>query len=253
MAKYLVAAPPAAFSPRYPTAKNFARFADMMNLSAIVGHLPPTGWARAPETAPRSRPKTETMGLDLDGIDAGMTFLPADTLVMSCGTVTMDLARGMVLLLWNKKLQIYQLPKGRRNIDESMLAAAIRETYEETGVSVTPLWLDIATRATPVADGPTPGKNPQITNGHHSNEFLGACLYQDPQSTTSAVKAVFFFAATADSTAAPAAGTQEEWEKFDTCWVPVAEIPGKLFFKAEVSMVFKALEDVKKTGYSIGA
>jgi len=193
------------------------------------------------------------MGLDLNGIDAGMTFLPADTLVMSCGTVTIDLARGMVLLIWNKKLQIYQLPKGRRNIDESMLAAAIRETYEETGVRVTPLWLDIATRATPVADGNSPGKNHQITNGHPSNEFLGACLYQDPQSTTSAVKAVFFFAATADSTVAPMTGTQEEWEKLDTCWVPIAEVPEKLFFKAEVSMVLKALEDVKKTGYAIGA
>ncbi|KAK3338628.1 hypothetical protein B0T25DRAFT_594637 [Lasiosphaeria hispida] len=146
---------------------------------------------------------------------------------MSCGTVTLDLARGMVLLIWNKALQIHQLPKGRRNIDEPMLNAAVRETYEETG-------------------------NPQVTEGRPSTEFLGACLYPDPQSDTKALKAVFYFVATADSTTIPASGTQEAHEKLDTTWCPIAEATTKLRFQGEIAAVLKAVEDVKKTGYTIG-
>ncbi|KAK0729834.1 hypothetical protein B0H67DRAFT_596143 [Lasiosphaeris hirsuta] len=196
------------------------------------------------------------MAIDLEGVDTSMEFCRADALVMSCGTVTLDLARGMVLLIWNKTLQIHQLPKGRRNIDEPMLTAAIRETFEETGVRVTPLRLNIATRATPpmdadVSDG-VPRKNPQVTEGRPSTEFLGACLYPDPQSDTKALKAVFYFAATADSTTVPVSGTQEAHEKLDTTWCPIAEATTKLRFQGEIAAVLKAVEDVKKTGYTIG-
>lgn len=214
---------------------------------------------------PRSSQKSEernneirtTMALDqllwLEGIDTSMAFRPADELVMSCGTVTLDLARGKVLLIWNRQHQIHQLPKGRRNIDESMLSAAIRETFEETGIHVTPLQLNIATRATPPADEQTKdGKNPQITEGRPSTEFLGVCIYPDPQSDTPALKAVFYFAATADSTVTPQSGTQEDWEKLDTVWVPISEVAGKLRFNGEIAAVQKAVEDVRKTGYTIG-
>jgi 8-oxo-dGTP pyrophosphatase MutT (NUDIX family) len=189
----------------------------------------------------------------LDGINTSMTFRPADALVMSCGTVTLDLERGQVLLIWNKHLQIHQLPKGRRNIEEPMLSAAIRETFEETGIHVTPLPLKIATRATlPSVEGAGPQTNPQITEGRHSTEFLGCCLYPDPQSDTPALKSVFYFAATADSTVAPEQGTQEAWEKLETRWVPVDEAATYLRFQGEIDAVKKAVGDTEKTGLSIG-
>ncbi|RYO99922.1 hypothetical protein DL764_006663 [Monosporascus ibericus] len=59
-----------------------------------------------------------------------MAFRPADILVTSCGRVTLDLTCGKILLIWNKRLKIYQLPKGRRNIEESPPSAALRETYD---------------------------------------------------------------------------------------------------------------------------
>ncbi|KAL2023540.1 hypothetical protein VTK56DRAFT_2148 [Thermocarpiscus australiensis] len=190
----------------------------------------------------------------LDHIDKSMGFRPASALGMSCGTVTIDPPKAMVLVIWNNRLKLYQLPKGRRNINESMLAAALRETYEETGLRVKPLQLDIATRATPPKTE-QPGKaqrSPDITEGHPSNEFIGACLYPDPQSETEALKIVYFFVATADCTTAPDTGTQEEWEKLDAKWIPLSEVSNTLRFEAEIKTVLKAVEDLKKSGYKIG-
>ncbi|KAK1750271.1 NUDIX hydrolase domain-like protein [Echria macrotheca] len=246
-------------APVYPTPQQHPHF---MNLCEVAKDSSPVGEALARRAQCGSGSEANgwlaTMAVDplvwLERINMSMDFCPADAFVMSCGTVTLDLARSKVLLIWNKRIQIYQLPKGRRNIDESMLNAAIRETYEETGIRVTPLRLDIATRATPPADEQSnDGANPQVTEGRPSTEFVGACFYPDPQSDKPAFKGVFYFAATADSTANPQRGTQEAWENLDTCWVPIAEAAGKLRFQGEIDAVRKTVEDVRKTGYTIDA
>lgn len=209
----------------------------------MVGPQPPPG---ADESELR---------LWLDEVNETMKFHPAHGLSMSCGTVTMDLKRALVLVIWNSRLKLYQLPKGRRNVDESMFAAALRETYEETGLHVTPLKLDVTTRATlPSTEQSGKAKtNPDVTEGHPSNEFVGACLYPDPQSKTAAFKMVFFFVATADSTTTPDSGTQEEWEDLNVKWIPLSEVASTLRFGVEVETVQKAVADLRKSGYAIAA
>lgn len=218
------------------------------------------------------------MALDLEEIDRSMSFHPSEATTISCGTVTVDPAQQKVLLIWNKKLKIYQLPKGRKNIGEDMLSAAMRETYEETGVRAAPLRLKIATRATPPSDrspaaadyvtrtgaglesqqangsgcgasGPSGACSCEITEGRLSTEFLGCCRYPDPQSSIPAMKVVFFFAATADSTVPAGPGAPEEWEKLVTIWTSTAEAAAMLRFKAEAEIVKKALEDARRSGY----
>lgn len=76
----------------------------------------------------------------------------ADEMMVSCGTVTVDEAdspQPKVMLVFNKNIGIYQLPKGRKNFEEGHLEAALRETAEETGVAVAPLRLRFGSRSTP--------------------------------------------------------------------------------------------------------
>ncbi|KAK9419425.1 putative Nudix hydrolase domain-containing protein [Seiridium unicorne] len=73
------------------------------------------------------------------------------SLMISCGTVTMDRAASpdrKVLLIWNRNTRAWQLPKGRKNVHEDFAAAALRETAEETGIAVQPLYLRFCTRLT---------------------------------------------------------------------------------------------------------
>lgn len=89
-------------------------------------------------------------GLDMDEIDRTMFFTPSDRQTVSCGTVAVDLRRGRILSLYNKKLGIAQLPKGRKRIGEDHIDAALRETLEESGIRVRPLPLKVWTRSSAV-------------------------------------------------------------------------------------------------------
>lgn len=73
----------------------------------------------------------------------------SEAFVISCGTITLDvLERKVLLIRWKNNGEIF-LPKGRKNIGESLEDAAIRETYEETGFQVAIAPLRVPTLATP--------------------------------------------------------------------------------------------------------
>lgn len=76
----------------------------------------------------------------------------SDEIIVSCGTVTINNPDGPypeVLAVYNNRIGIFQLPKGRKNIEEVHLDAAMRETAEETGIAVRPLRLRFGSRSTP--------------------------------------------------------------------------------------------------------
>jgi 8-oxo-dGTP pyrophosphatase MutT (NUDIX family) len=56
-----------------------------------------------------------------------------ESFVISCGTVTLDIDRSKVLVIYLRKTGEYYLPKGRKDVGEQLEATAVRETYEETG------------------------------------------------------------------------------------------------------------------------
>ncbi|KAK4459070.1 NUDIX hydrolase domain-like protein [Cladorrhinum samala] len=189
----------------------------------------------------------------IKGIDENMKFVPADMMIMSCGTVTLDLERGKMLIVYNTKYDIFQIPKGRRNVGESMIDAAFRETYEETGWHARPLRVIMTTRAS-LAKEERGTEKAEVTEGNLGNEPIGACTYVCPQSEVPGVlKTVYYYPATADSTAERDMNTQEEHEKLEPMWIPISEATEKLTFQAERNVVERLLACVQKSGYSLRA
>lgn len=107
----------------------------------------------------------------------------SDEIIVSCGTVTINKAEGSqprVLVVYNNRIGIYQLPKGRKNIGEGHLDAAIRETMEETGIAVRPLRLRFGSRSTPSRSAATGEATTRATEdlstgvtSSLSNEMIG--------------------------------------------------------------------------------
>ncbi|KAH8736157.1 hypothetical protein BGZ61DRAFT_441624 [Ilyonectria robusta] len=72
----------------------------------------------------------------------------ANQFAISCGTVSVDVARAKVLLIRWRKTGEYLLPKGRKDLSEGLEDTATRETFEETGIPVQLLPVNIKTMAT---------------------------------------------------------------------------------------------------------
>jgi 8-oxo-dGTP pyrophosphatase MutT (NUDIX family) len=72
----------------------------------------------------------------------------SESFCISSRTVTVDLAHAKILLILWRKTGEYLLPKGRKNIGETLEQAALRETFEETGYDVKLLPISIKTLAT---------------------------------------------------------------------------------------------------------
>ena len=145
---------------------------------------------------------------------------------ISCGTVTLDPSTRRVLLVLSRPTQEYLLPKGRKNASEIFGSAAVRETYEETGV-----------RCSLVAHG-FPSLAPEADAS--STEPIAV----QQRVSMGKWKLIFWFVATADSNVPPVHGTQEEYELFDTVWVDAAEAAGKLAREDDAEVVRTVVEKV---------
>lgn len=298
--------------------------------------------------------------LDIDYINDAMVFIPSERCTISCGTVCVDPRASKVLIIFNRRLGIWQLPKGRKNIGEDLQSAALRETYEETGVRASLLAMKIHTRATmpngggiydmktaprshnavshqttpstasassastahstsasvaPASIKPavssvltpsftpaSPEKAPVIRSlaesrgcGHGqehknitiaakgaeelaggyttatvtetatstakatvdskvtcdilNNEPVGIVQYPDLQAATpNTMKTVFFFAASADSTAAMGLGAQEDHEDLQAEWMDFRVADQRLRFGPEKEAMWKVRRDMERSG-----
>ncbi|KAI0400930.1 hypothetical protein F4802DRAFT_609783 [Xylaria palmicola] len=184
----------------------------------------------------------------------------SDEIIVSCGTVTINKAEGpgpMVLVVYNSKIGIYQLPKGRKDIGEGYLDAAIRETTEETGIAVRPLRLRFDSRSTPSrlatatgaafcgSEDPSTGITRSL-----SNEMIGEAdvSVADPDPATGAWRNIHWYAAK------PCAGIErdeacmpiaDDREKFSTFWFSEEEALSRLKLDDEKFMVRVAFKHTR--------
>ncbi|KAK5655846.1 hypothetical protein OQA88_5385 [Cercophora sp. LCS_1] len=75
-------------------------------------------------------------------------LLSSSAFYLAAGSLTVDPSRRKVLILHDRRSNIYKLPRGHKDWSESLEAAALRETFEETGHRATLLPVAIASRAT---------------------------------------------------------------------------------------------------------
>ncbi|KAM3416310.1 hypothetical protein BST61_g7916 [Cercospora zeina] len=140
----------------------------------------------------------------------------ASHFVISCGTVTLDLGRAKVLLIRWRKTDEVILPKGRKNINESLQDAALRETWEETGHKAVLL----------------PTSLPTLATGQHE------CMlsYQEPiavsqRTNNDVLKIIFWFSAASDSTRCDHDRPIQEDEDYETIWASLSEYESLLTFE----------------------
>lgn len=191
-------------------------------------------------------------------------YFASEHFMISCGCVGVDLSARKVMIIRDTAADgtiMVQLPKGRKDIGEDLLATALRETYEETGVRFTALPLPVATRATHYALNASACNDtkaapealtemPDVTRDVLNCEPAAVCTY--PCIYTGALKMVFWFAAQGDSTEKPALDTREPWEEnLSAHWVDAAEAAAMMTFEMDSQVINKVLDDVRKAGYEI--
>lgn len=161
---------------------------------------------------------------------------------ISCGTITIDPSAKKVLLIFNRTSKEHLLPKGRKNTSETLESAAVRETFEETGIRC-----ELLPHAFPHLAPLSPEAEKQ------KGEVRRQPLSTEPIAVQQRVsmgawKLIFWFIANADSTIARVEGTQEAYELYDTVWADADAAPGMMSRQGDKEIVTKAIETVIGVG-----
>lgn len=188
--------------------------------------------------------------------------------VISCGTLTLDLRHRKILLLkWLPSNEVL-LPKGRKDIGESLETTALRETYEETGLRVDLLPTNAETLQTrprmeqkcrttseqALAEDTTTtttiAASPQFPNPERDRMLhKEAIAVQHRITSTGVLKIIFWYVAMGDSEAVPDEGTQDEGEDFENLRVKWEDVDAVLTFEDDRRLARYVLDVVGKMGF----
>ena len=149
----------------------------------------------------------------------------SDDFVLSSGTVPLDISNRLVLLLYYRPKGEYMLPKGRKNVGETLEAAAVRETTEESGFECRLFRHGLSTNAQ------------QLTEPKHTEPIA-----VQQRMNKGVRKIIFWYISEVDSHSHQKSDTQEEGEEFDVEWVRMEDAPSKCSFVDDRVIVQKALE-----------
>ena len=146
----------------------------------------------------------------------------------------------LILTILYRKTGECLLPKGRKDINETLERTAMRETFEETGFPVKLLPLPISTLAT----APTHAQLTQMS------DVARPALVTEPIAVTQRVtdgnlKIIFGYAAQVDSTLKQKKETQQEGEDFETVWVPAGKVKEFLSFYDDQQIAAKVVSAIQ--------
>jgi len=156
------------------------------------------------------------------------TLLNSPSVALSCGTVTLDPRESRALVIHIPDKNEYLLPISRLNVDPDLRRAAITETFEETGVHVRLLGRTRETRAT------SPGGSAVVDPLPETQPFAMTGRFGKGESP----KKIYWFAAVADSTIAPAEVVSQYCaDDFEIRWLSYRECLSFMTFADEKGLV----------------
>jgi len=186
--------------------------------------------------------------------------------VLSCGTITLDLERSKVLLIRCRTNDEHLLPKGRKDVGETLEQAALRETYEETGHRVHLLPLSMPTLASsPAGSSSPPSKAKEGSNLTEDDpppaelgperwiECTEPIAIQQRITCRGKHKIIFWFTAQCDSAVPPDKHTQMPNEDFETVWTSVNAFHDILSYEDDRQIVSQVVKLVQGQGLFTGA
>ncbi|KAJ7494636.1 NUDIX hydrolase domain-like protein [Mycena galericulata] len=143
-----------------------------------------------------------------------------------------------ICVLHERNTDEWLLPKGRKDCGEDLAAAAMRETFEETGYPCMLLPCRMPTRA------PAPGMNGPDAVALVDGATEPFALTVRDQGDRG-VKLVWWFLAHCAPGTQQVEGTQTAWEAFDAVWMPADEAPARLTFAGDQDTVKQAVRIVR--------
>ena len=164
----------------------------------------------------------------------------SENFVLSAGAVVLNQAQSKVCLIQNTKGE-YFLPKGRKNVGESLEEAALREAYEETGFRCRLLPMAMPSRATPVTDSKR--HIPDVVRVfERATEPAAISMRPGPDGNQ---KIIFWFIAVAEGTYEQ--DTQMENEKFRVNFYTFEDALKKLTFSTDKELTKAVIKLVKSS------
>jgi adenylylsulfate kinase-like enzyme len=166
--------------------------------------------------------------------------------VLSAGSILIQKSTDKVCLIHQLEgKREWLLPKGRKNVNETLLAAAVRETFEETGYHCSLMPLVMKTRATPLT----------ITNEHIRDISRKISDISEPlmislreiEATPTNQKIIFWYVTQIDEQFPRQTNTQMMNENFEAKLVSVDEANRLLTYDDDKELVRTALELYRNT------
>lgn len=165
---------------------------------------------------------------------SGKVNLFSEDFVLSAGAVLIHKTHGMVCIIRSgDKRRGWLLPKGRKNVGESLEDTAVREVFEETGYRCTLMPLKMHTRATLVDDF-----QDAVRTVPGACEPLMVSLRQGPTGQ----KLVFWYVAQVDESEPWERDTQMANESFEPAMYPPIEAAKLLVHAEEKALVRRAYD-----------
>jgi 8-oxo-dGTP pyrophosphatase MutT (NUDIX family) len=163
----------------------------------------------------------------------------AEHFVESVGAIAIKTSTRKICLIHYVERDEWLLAKGRRNVGESRLEAALREIKEETGYSCRILPLTMTTRAPPAVETGDCPDEPRVHKGV-CEPFMFTCRHLEEGC---AVKLIWWYIAAIDETAAVECGE----EQFNVRLFDFEEALCMLTFENDRQIVRKAIQVFENT------